>query len=110
MWRIYSPQWLTFFTSAATGEAGRSECEARFREEYEGRIEPADMRIESPAQAYGRSFLQLRVPNCGGEWPDRGEAERHAGEHPGLPHQVVEAGSAEERELRAYGTRRLRRP
>jgi hypothetical protein len=107
MWRLYSPQWLTFYTSLRTGEEGRIACSGAFVQ-YQGRVREEDWRIETPEQAYGRSFLQLRVPNCEGEWVDRDEAERHAGEHTGHPHQVVRRGSSEERELLAYGTRRLR--
>jgi hypothetical protein len=108
MFRVYCQQWLPFYTSLSTGEAGRDECEATFAERYEGRVEPEDWRIETTEKAYGRSFLQLLVPNCCGEYKDQAAAEHLAGRHEGHAHQVVERGSSEERELLAYGTRRLR--
>lgn len=108
MYRIYAPQWLTFYTSMRTGDEGRTECFGAFVK-YQGRVHEDDWRIETPANSYGRSFLQLRVPNCEGEWVDRDLAERQAGEHTGHPHQIVRRGSREEQELLAYGTRRLRR-
>ena len=110
MWRVYCRQWLVFFTSMATGEDGRAECTARFRQDYEGRVADADWLIETPDDGVGRSFLYLCVPNCCGEFTDQADAERHAGGHGDHPHQVVPADSAQERELLAYGVRRLRQP
>ena len=110
MYRVYCNQWLVFFTSKAAGESGRAECGARFHEEYEGRVCEEDVRFETPADGLGRSFLLLRMPNCCGEFTDQAAAERHAGGHGDHPHQVVPADSAQERELLAYGVRRLRQP
>lgn len=108
-WRVYCPAWLPFFTSMRTGVTGRAECLREFDERYRGRVEEDDWRVLTSEEAYGRSFLQLRVPDCIGEFAGQPAAEQRAGEHGGHPHQVVEAGSDQERELTAYGTRRLQR-
>jgi hypothetical protein len=110
VYRVYCRQWLVFHTSVALGAAGDTECFEEFTQKYEGRVLPLDWRIEAPQEAYGRSMLLLQVPNGCGEFTDEALAWARAGEHghEGHPHQVVLAGSAEERELQAYGTRRLR--
>jgi hypothetical protein len=110
MYRVFCSQWLPAFTSSLTGEAGAAECEAVFAAKYEGRVHGKDWRIDAPDNAYGRSFLMLRLPNCCGEFTGEADAQARAGEngHEDHPHQVVVAGSAEERELLAYGRRRLR--
>jgi hypothetical protein len=108
--RLYCLQWLPFHTSCAVGQAGRQECEEVFRDRYQGRIKDLGWRIEATEHDYGRSFLLLEVPNCCGEYTQAADAERQAGEHGKHgkhPHQIVERGSREERELLAYGTRRL---
>jgi hypothetical protein len=92
-----------------TGTAGRAACLREFDERYRGRVEEQDWRIETPAGGYGRSFLHLRVPECAGEFADIADAEQLAGQHGGHPHRIVAAGSDQERELTAYGTRRLQR-
>ena len=109
MWRVYCREWLPFYTSMGTGTAGRTECRREFDERYRGRVEETDWRIETPEGDCGRSFLQLRVPNCAGEFTDIADAEQRAGEHGRHSHQVVQAGGDQERELTAYGTRRLQR-
>jgi hypothetical protein len=108
MWRVYCPQWLIAWTSLATGQGGAAECESEFGLRFRGRVREDDWRVTSPSGSYGRSFLELRLPNCAGEFAGREDAERRAGEHGGHPHQVVEAGSPEEERLLAYGKRRLR--
>ncbi len=109
MYRVFCRQWLTFFTSMGTGEPGRAECTGRFEKEYRGRVYDADWLIET-SDGEGRSFLCLRLPNCCGEFTAEADAQARAGAngHEGHPHQVVVAGSPEERELLAYGRRRLR--
>ena len=109
MYRVYCNQWLPVHTSARVGEEGRRECEGAFAK-FRGWVRDEDMRIEAPDNAYGRSFLMARLPNGCGEFTEEADAHARAGEHghEGHPHQVVVAGSAEERELLAYGTRRLR--
>jgi hypothetical protein len=96
-------------TSRSLGGEGREECFDAFMV-FRGRVRDEDWRIDAPDNAYGRSFLMLRLPNCCGEFAGEGDAQARAGEngHEDHPHQVVVAGSAEERELLAYGTRRLR--
>jgi hypothetical protein len=110
MYRVYCRQWLSFLTSSGVGEEGRLECQVRFRDKYQGRVLDEDWRIVAPDNGYGRSFLMLKLPNCCGEFTGEGDAQARAGEngHEDHPHQVVVAGSAEERELLAYGRRRLR--
>jgi hypothetical protein len=107
MWRVFCRQWLVYSTSMELGEAGVAECQALFDERYRGLVEAQDWRITRPEAAYGRSFLELCVPNCCGEYPERIAAEHRAGQHGGHPHQVVEHGSSEEERLLSYGKRRL---
>lgn len=107
MWRVYCRAWLPFFTSMETGTAGRAACRREFDDRYRGKVAEQDWRIETPEQDYGRSFLQLRVPVCIGEFGRIEDAQGRAGEHAGHPHVITEAGSPEELDLTAYGTRRL---
>jgi hypothetical protein len=108
-WRVYCRQWLPFHTSVMHGPAGGAECEAAFRAKYDGKVEDGDWRVDTPGEAYGRSFLMLQVPNCCGEFTGEAAAAGRAGEHghEGHPHEIVLADSPEERKLQAYGTRRL---
>jgi hypothetical protein len=108
-YRVYCRQWLPAHTSQNTGREGEIECVGAFVA-YEGRVLDDDWRIDAPDNGYGRSFLMLRLPNCCGEFTGEVDAQARAGEngHEDHPHQVVAAGSAEERELLAYGRRRLR--
>lgn len=106
VWRLYAPDWLTVFTSTRDGEAGKQECLGFFSERFEGRVHDEDWQIVIPESGW-LTFLQVRLPSLKGEFTDATAAHRRAGEYEGLPHRVVRRGGPDERELQAYGRRRL---
>jgi hypothetical protein len=107
VWRLYAPDWLTVFTSVKPGEDGSSECLAYFRERFEGRVGDGDWQIVLPDRDAWLTFLRVRLPCLKGEFADEARAYEQAGRFPGRPCLVVRRGSPEERELQAYGRRRV---
>jgi len=107
VWRLYAPDWLTVFTSTKDGEAGKQECLGNFSERFEGRVDDGDWQIVIPESGGWLTFLQVRLPVLKGEFTDERAVHRRAGEFEGLPYRIVRRGSPEERELQAYGRRRL---
>jgi hypothetical protein len=99
MWRVYRSEWLVVHTSVS----GEADCERVLAEEFEGRVRSEDWRIGS--QPPGHAVLEVRLPNCRGEFRFAPDAVARAAEVAG---QAVERGSTEEDRLLAYGTRRLR--
>jgi hypothetical protein len=110
VWRVYLPEWVAVYTSHATGEEGRIECESHYREHYHGKVRDSDWRTvsASPDSPDGWQYLlQVRLPNRKGEWSDPRDAERQA-DGLGPLAQVAARFSDKERQITSYGTRRLR--
>ncbi len=115
-WRVYLAEWLTVYTSDATGGAGADECEGYFAAKYEGRVRDEDWRIEDLNRSpLFHVQLQLWLPNLRGEYKDRRDAEKAADALAADPPydgaalfiKVVQRGSPEERELLNYGRKML---
>ncbi len=110
VWRVYKPEWLVAYISDELEAKGEAECRERFHQKYEGRVLDKDWCISAMGvRKPGRRHLQLRLPNLKGEFrclPDAEHLQAGLGRHASL----VVRGSPEERELLAYGKRRLPRP
>ncbi len=115
VWMVYLPEWLIFYTSANTGEAGWHECLLRFEGEHQGKIRSTDWRIVTPDGKHrntagnytGRWRLQLCVPNLRGIFRDKDEADSLSGDL-GQDAVVVARFSAEEKHLLRYGKSLIR--
>lgn len=108
MWRVYRKQWITMYTSTGTGQEGRNEVEQHFHDRFGGRVDEAeDVCIDAAENTVDRTRLRVRLPVLAGEYLEEKDAWWRAGDFEGLPHQVVQSGDEAERELLAYGRRRL---
>jgi len=111
-WRVYLPEWLTVYTSDASGSLdGGLDCLSWFRRSYSGRVRLEDHRVVPAAAAaemdsYRPYCLQLRLPNLKGEFKDRNQAAdllQAMGGTDGL----VRCGSPQEQALLDYGRKML---
>ncbi len=109
-WRVYLPEWVTFYTSDATGPEGQAECQAYFERKYKGRVRDEDWRvvpsIHGMELARSPYSVQLCLPNLRGEFKDRMDAlALPSGHSPEA--RIVQRGSAEEQALLEYGVKML---
>jgi hypothetical protein len=109
-WRVYLTEWLTVYTAGYMGDAGEQDCLAHFARKYAGRVRDEDRRVTRTGPAFWPA-LQLRLPNRRGEFKDYSDALEHASSLMDVfkdgPCDVVQRGSAEERELLEYGKKKL---
>lgn len=113
-WCVYVRQWLTVYTSDAVDEEGTAEAAGHGRVRFSGRVKPEEIRLSLPLRSSvsgQRASLQVFLPSLCGEWKSRGDAEVACLEWMGdaamgAP-EVVERGSARERELLDYGKKML---
>ena len=106
-WRVYLAEWLIVWTSDAFGPEGAGECRAHFGRRYKGRVREEDWRVEPavPGRVVsGQQCLQLRLPNLQGEFKLRADVPVTGYVEGG---HLVQRGSAEEKELLAYGKKML---
>jgi len=112
MWQVYLPEWLIVYSSRAGAQPGWEECHAWYQDHYRSRIYSDDWRIvpvgnPCPGQPNrSRSMLQLRLNNLRGEFWDKADAEKLAGEL-GTGAEVVAKFSREARKRTEYGKRTL---
>jgi hypothetical protein len=107
VWRLYAPDWISVFASTRQGDDGVAECLGYFKERFEGRVTDDDWQVARPDQGGWLTFLQVRLPSLKGEFTDEAHVYLRAGEFDGRPYRIVRRGDTEERELQAYGRRRL---
>jgi hypothetical protein len=105
-WRVYRPEWLTVYVSDRLEVEGQDQCQVRFRD-YAGRVRSEDWRLCPVGSVRpARYKLMVRLPNLKGEFKEESKARKLLATLGGQA-VLVTQGSAEERELLAYGRRRL---
>lgn len=114
VYRLYRPEWvIAYGTTRGPADADEKDMLVRtmqyFRDHYEGRVRPEDVRfsVTNQSTTYAIARLDIRMPVLKGEFKFAFLAERHANEQGWSDWQIVARNSKADHELRSYGVKLL---